>query len=314
MKKTTALLIALFIGMFNASYAVKKVTVSPQVLSGINKYKAGNYLGASQDIKTAIDKNPNDSLALYYLGNVYTKIGKKEEAKDSYKKVVELNEYKGLTKYAGVALVCLEAPPKTVIFNNPVAESVGAGNTSGPMEDNCTKAVELLKTASDKDGISEFIRSGEFLHTDAAEKVKDNSMKGVQEAINSGDKNVDFAKFRYLNDATNSDPMNGEKMVAAAASIDMPSDKEIADAVKTLAKVGFNPLNFNSQQGFNPHLAQMNYYSPSQNNNNSFDMLPFLMSQQNNRDSGNLNPQLIQNMMMNQMLPSYDFSNTSKGY
>ena len=81
----------------------------------------------------------------------------------------------------------------------------------------------------------------------------------------------------------------------------MPSNDEIANAVKTLAKVGVNPMaGFNSGMMTNPDLMQMNMLLGNNNTNNGMsNMLPYLLMGQNNGQ--NLSPELIQSMMMSQM-------------
>lgn len=300
MKKLSVLLLAIFIGMFNACWAVKTLVITPLVQSSIKKYKAGDYLGARQDIEEAIKKNPDDSIANYYAGNIYTQIGEKYKAMDSYKKVVTLNENKGLSTYAGVALICLEAPEKMPAFVNPIEVQVGGQNqNSGQGDDKCKLAKDLLKGSEAEQQMNAFIRSGQFMHQEVKDKMREKSIQGVQNKFNSDEKDVDFSQFKYLNDASGT----------------MPSDKEIADAVKTLAKVGFNPLNFSAGQGFNPQLAQLNYTAPSGSSGYGFEMLPYLMQHSDNYNDNKISPQLLQNMMMGQLMSSYDFGGTNqRGY
>lgn len=53
-------------------------------------------------------------------------------------------------------------------------------------------------------------------------------------------------------------------------------------------------------------MAQLNMLTNSQNSNNNFlNMLPYLMAQKGN--NSNISPELIQTMLMNQAMPSFDF-------
>lgn len=284
MKKLTILLIAIFLGSFSASYAIKTVVITPLVQSGIAKYKAQNYVGAMEDMQAAVKKNPNDSMAQYYLGNVYARIGKMDEAKAAYSAVIALNEHPGLMRYATLGIACLG--------ENTAMSGGGEGGE-------CAAAKTAAKVG--ETDIDKFIRSGDFIHNDAKTNIQESQLKSVQQLINSDSKDVNFSDFRYLNDASGV----------------MPSDEEIAHAVRVLAKVGFNPLNMGTQSYSNPQLSQLSAFTGQTNSGNSaFNMLPFIMAQGNGEGYNNrMNPQLIQSMMMNQMLPSYDFSTTnSRGF
>jgi len=298
MKKLSVLLLAIFIGMFNAAWAIKTIVITSLVQSGVQKYKAGDYLGAQQDIQEAIKKNPNDSIAHYYLGNVFTQIGSKDKAISAYQKVIEINESKGLSTYAGVAIICINNPVVKPEFVNPVDSLVGnpGGGSPGDQMNPCVKAKDMLKGSEAELEMNAFIRSGKFMHKDVTDKMKEKELQKLQQKINSDEK-VDFSEFKYLNDASGV----------------MPSDKEIADAVKTLARVGFNPVAFATEQGVNSQLAQLNYMMPQNNSGYGFDMMPYLM--QHGNGDNKINPQLLQNMMMGQMMSTYDFGgNNRRGY
>lgn len=97
---------------------------------------------------------------------------------------------------------------------------------------------------------------------------------------------------------------------------EMPSNDEIAEAVKTLAKAGINPL----QMQNNPYLQaqQSMYQNPeymqlqmllgnnnhNQNNGNDFlSMLPYFMAQNNSSTSNpSLSADMLKNMMMSSMI------------
>lgn len=260
MKKISLLLIAVLLGSFNLSYAVKEIKVSPDVQYGVKYYKAANYVGALQHLEKALKTNPNDQLAQYYLANCYVKIGKKEKAKEAYDKVIKANQIPGLVKYADVALKCLES------------------------EQNCA-AAKASMGAKDEE-MERFIKSGQFMATDGSKAARPGDLTVIQNKINNGEE-INFSDLRYLNDATNSNPMAETNQIAAAAQI--PTDAEIASAVKTLAKVGFNPVNYN--------------YA-----NNNSGMMSFL---ENGYQSGSkMNPQLMQAMMMTQLMPDFSSANT----
>ena len=82
-----------------------------------------------------------------------------------------------------------------------------------------------------------------------------------------------------------------------------PSNEEIANAVKTLAKVGINPLAGVNNAYTNPQMMQMSMLlGDNTYNNNNMNMLPMLLMNQSSNQQ--LSPELIQTMMMNQMSPA----------
>lgn len=80
---------------------------------------------------------------------------------------------------------------------------------------------------------------------------------------------------------------------------EMPTNDEIAEAVKTLAKIGFNPLaQMSNYQTMSPEMMQMNMLLGN-NSGSQMNMLPMLlMSGQN---GNKLSPEIIQSMLMNNM-------------
>ena len=87
----------------------------------------------------------------------------------------------------------------------------------------------------------------------------------------------------------------------------MPTNEEIANAVKTLAKLGVNPMGSMVQPMAyqNPEMMQMSMLlgNNTQQNYGMNNMLPYLMMNQGNRQ--NMSPEFIETMMMNQMTPTY---------
>ena len=253
MKKIFVLFLALFVSSFTFAYAVKSFNVSPRVMTGIQKYKAENYIGAYNDFLQATKDNDKDSLAQYYLGNALSKLGKKEQAVQAYTAVETIGDNPALTVYARNALACLEG------------------------SDECNN---LAVFGAPKD-MNKFINSGEFISTEAKTEVQKKSIEQVKDMINGQAPNIQYQNFHYLNDASDA----------------MPSDKEIADAVKTLAKVGFNPINNVSQ-----NYAMMAGYN---NGNYDYELLPMLL----NRGVGNaqnLDSRALQNYLTSGMLQGFD--------
>jgi tetratricopeptide (TPR) repeat protein len=151
--------------------------------------------------------------------------------------------------------------------------------------------------------VSQFVRSNEFLGTGARGQNIDAQLQQVRDSINSGEKQ-DFTNFRLLNDASGA----------------MPTNDEIADAVKVLARAGLS-LNNGGEQTFqsaltnaDPKLMQLNALLGRSNNNsnNGFDMIPFIMSQASRDGSApKVDTRTLQAMMVNQMMSSFSDNNNN---
>ena len=240
-------------------FAMDKLKITPDVQSAIMQYRKQNYAACIQGMEKVIEKNKLSdlSIAYYYMGNAYTKLGRVDKALDNYGKVIELNTSPGLVNYAKQGSECL-------------------------------RNVDECKSI---DNINGFARSNIKVHPKVYYDLEAKEMEAVQTDMNQNsgkDQYVDFSKYNYINDAKD----------------EMPSDKEIAEAVKTLAKVGFMPYGQNLE---NQNLAQLNMLLGQQgyNNGNYYNnMLPYMMAQSNSNNSGsneNMKKQMMQLMMMNQM-------------
>lgn len=93
--------------------------ITPEVASGIRKYKAGNYVGCLQDmsnyIKKNIEKGGKNQLAMYYMGMAYTQSGREDNAKYFYNYALKLNPNNTIGQYAQKGLVCIENPENCYI-------------------------------------------------------------------------------------------------------------------------------------------------------------------------------------------------------
>jgi len=154
------------------------------------------------------------------------------------------------------------------------------------------------KNAPVDDDMTVFIKSGKFMHDDVMHQVQEKSLEKQKDRINN-DMMPDAENYKYINDASGAEPTN----------------EEIANAVRVLAKVGLNPFsvnNFNAAGYTNPQLAQLGAIMGNTGTNNAMSAyLPYIISQ------GSQNPetakQMMQTMMMSQMMPEFGFSNSSNG-
>lgn len=117
-----------------------------------------------------------------------------------------------------------------------------------------------------------FIKSGKFYSESVQSEVNKKKLERIKENIND-----------------ELSPKKGE----------MPTNDEIANAVKTLAKLGINPLAGISTNYSNPQMMEMNMLLGNNPYGNNTNMLPMLLMNQNNDKQ--LSPELIQTMMMSQM-------------
>ena len=161
------------------------------------------------------------------------------------------------------------------------------------------KAVTCLDNPEDKmcaakeekdSKMDEFIESGEFLHPDLVKSMQKRELKDLKENFNA-DKMPNMEDYRFINDAKD----------------EVPTDAQIAAAVKVLAKVGYNPAaQIYNNSYISPQMAQMSMFTGNQNTNNNFvNMLPYLMNQKGN--NSNVSPELIQAMLLNQSMTNLDF-------
>lgn len=141
--------------------------------------------------------------------------------------------------------------------------------------------------------MDDFIESGQFLHPDLVKSMQKRELKDLKENFNA-DKMPNMEDYRFINDAKD----------------EVPTDAQIAAAVKVLAKVGYNPAaQIYNNSYINPQMAQIGMLAGNQNTNNNFvNMLPYIMSQKNN---SNISPELIQTMLLNQSMTNFDFGSNN---
>lgn len=127
-----------------------------------------------------------------------------------------------------------------------------------------------------------FIKSKKFYDKSVQAEVNKKKLDRIRENINDELKNTDQKS-------------------------EVPTNDEIANAVKTLAKIGINPLAGINAGYQNPEMMQMNMLLGNNNMNNGMgmnnNMLPMLLM--NKEAMQNMSPEVIQSMMMNQMAPAF---------
>ncbi len=155
-------------------------------------------------------------------------------------------------------------------------------NSNATLVEYATKATACINNPDDcskygkeADALDAFIKSGKFYDNSVQAEVNKKKLDRIRQNIN--------------------DELNNNKKG------EMPTNDEIANAVKTLAKLGINPLSGMNNYA-NPQMMELGMLLGNNNNyynNNSMNMLPMLLMNQNNNQQ--MSPELIQTMMMSQM-------------
>ena len=278
----------------SASSGLDKNTIyypNANIKSAIAKYKAGNYTGCLQELFSLTKKDPSNALAYYYMAMAYTHVNMKDDAISAYEKVLSLNPNASLVQYATKGRDCL---------------------TGGP----ACKPPE--QQAEQMDELDKFINApyGNGLSPELTEEVKQNQLKNIQQTINTKE---DLEK-RDIQRIKNFDTKN-KSSIDSNDKIAQVSDEEVLKAIKTLKEAGLNL----SVQSDNPYAQMMQYQDPrmmeismmlgnnnNNNNGNMMNMLPMLMSQAQKGE--NIDPRLMQAMMMNSMMSDFSFSNNDNKY
>lgn len=292
MKRQVLCLLTALMVLGHASFVCAKTSSYSPVNYAIKKYKAGNYTGCLQDCQSIISRDPSNALAYYYMAMSYAQAGKKDEAINAYAKVLTLKPNSQMFEYASTGKRCIETPEQCHIDNStPSANPELDKFIASPFNNNIAPA--------------------------ARAEIEKRHLDAIKNEINSG-KDIDEYDLRKLNE-NNSDNKN----VLKAQST--PSNDEIVAALRVLKAAGLSPLSQQQPSYVNPYAVQGDaYQSPemaqvssmlgngnNNNNNNMMNMLPFMLAQNKNGGSGNFTPQMMQAVIMNSMMPDFNF-NTDK--
>ena len=168
-------------------------------------------------------------------------------------------------------------------------EKVQALNSNKTLVEYSKKGIACLETPEEcatygqaQSDLDLFIKSKKFYDKSVQAEVNKKKLDRIRENINDELKNTDQKS-------------------------EVPTNDEIANAVKTLAKIGINPLAGINAGYQNPEMMQMNMLLGNNNMNNGMgmnnNMLPMLLM--NKEAMQNMSPEVIQSMMMNQMAPAF---------
>lgn len=324
---------------------------TPTLKQVIQKYKAGNYTGCVQDAEEITKKDPSNAAVYYYMGSAYMKIGMKDAAKQAFGKVADLSTAPQLVSLSLQAIHCIDTNVAKCTYlklsqaqinelkANPADfyTNLNSGNKNDNPEGD--PDVEALINGKYANGI----------HPDAQNKI--NEMKNPNLRLKMLQESEEIN-----NEKSQPKQLNKHKKIKSENNVTggtekisdnkKPSDKEVANALLTLAKAGYtlnapeeakasgntdeNKTENNNKditkeimKAYTENLmteqALMGGFYGNNNGNSGMNMLPMLLlmqQQQNNGENSSknkLSPELVRTMMMSQMQQGlFDFDNNSK--
>lgn len=299
--------------------------------SAIAKYKSGNYTGSLQELYTIIKRDPSNATAYYYLAMVYTKIGEIEAAKSCYQMVINLNPNDTIVDYAQRGKSCLidsttcgiEATVDDKVdetldeldkfiqdpFNNGFSKELNdqlRQKQLDKLQNKMNRGMPL--TEEDMKKLEEFNKT-EGITTDKLAMADD--MPSNDEIINA----VQVLKRAGLNISTEMPEEREVKPMKGVATSVPAKVEDIEETTPHTAQIPAQPAQAVQQPQQNyytpdPQIQQMSMMLNNGNANNSdpmMNMLPYMM--QNN--GKNMDPQMIQALMMNSMMNSLNGMNTN---
>lgn len=282
--------------IFDSSVNFNKVYYpNASMKSAVTKYKKGNYTGCLQELYTLVKKNPKNAMAYYYVALAYTKVGCKQQADNAYQKVIALNSNPVMVDYATRGRNCL-------------AGNVACGASN----------IKIGEGEQKLDDLDKFIAApyGNGMSPEMNKQYKQQQLDAIQNKINNGQtlSPQDIQKMKELQN-DKSEAIFEDKL-AMADNNTMPSNEEVLGALDVLKRAGLN-ISTNSESSTaqpaytpDPQIQQMSMMLNGNNNNNNdpfMSMLPYMME----GEGKNVNPQLIQTMMVNSMMNSINGMNMS---
>jgi len=274
----------------NTEIVLDKDTIyypNANIKSAIAKYKSGNYTGCLQELFSLTKKDPSNALAYYYMAMAYTHVDMQSEAVDAYEKVLALNPNEYLAEYATKGRDCLTGGPAC---------------SSEPAESEEQDELDKFINAPYGNGMSESLNN----------EIKQKQLTNIKETINKKEdlEIKDIQKIRDFDEKNKSSIDENDKIAQV-------SDEEVLNAIKTLRSAGLT-LNVQSENQYamqyqDPQMAELSMMLGNSNNNNSMmNFVPMLMAQ--NQAGKNIDPRLMQAMMMNSMMAGFNLNDNNNRY
>lgn len=232
-----AILTGLFVQVTASEFCPYAVRVA------INKYKNHDYVGCIQDLEDYSQTDPSNAIAFYYSGIAYMKVGMKDKAVEAFEKVASINSVPILSSYAIQATNCMNSNISPCTYKKYSKDEIqemlvdpGAFFAKKEKEPE-DKAKETVSIDSD---IDKLIHGAypENIHPDANKVIQETRLIQEQERVNA-----ELNRKTRPNTTNKKGDASSEMKDLVKVSKAQPSDKEIADAVRTLSKLGysFNP-------------------------------------------------------------------------
>lgn len=256
-------------------------------------YGEGNYTGAAQELFAYLLKNPESAEAFYYLAMTLAGLGDTNGAVQAYEKAITLTDDEGFRQIAAKGRDCL---------------------IGGPL---CAAVAEVLQTA-DPDPLDEFIHAPfeeDGFSPELKEEMKLKQLEGIKKNINrketlDPDEVQEIKEFDQEYSGTQDKESYGEDISGEKLALADVSNDDIVSAINTLRDAGMT-VTIQPQNNFqNPQMAEMSMML-GQNRNNvdpMTQMLPYMMQANSSENAQNLNPQVVQAMMMSSMMSNLDFN------
>lgn len=330
MKKILSLILffAMILGITGIAQAASTV-YNAKIKTAITKYKAKNYTGCIQDLKDVVTNDPSNAVAHYYLANAYTKVGQKDVALKEFDKVISINSVPVLSAYSIQAKDCISSGICSYKRLSPADAKAYVKDPEGfTQKVEAAKSNAAAKVSNSSDTLANQVKQA----IEEQKKVKgaDLTAEEVQEVTNKiMQKKSDEIEIKKLINGqykNNVHPEAQREIMDAKLKIekesinqgqirsDIPTDEEIANAVKTLARAGFTSFNLPTNQSYstNDNYAALNMMHANQNQNNDFlNMLPYITNRNGNEK---IDPKVVNAMMMSTMMPDFGFQENSQRY
>jgi len=243
-----------------------------------------------QTLESITQKDTGNSLAHYYLGMCYTQVGNVDKATAEYDMVVTLS-------------------PNSELATNA---KTGKNNLKGlPPEPTLDKIITPVVNS---------VKG--FLSDEANEKIQEKNIKTIIENVNNKRENSPAIYNRIQN------------LEPKKSSDNKPTPEQIVEAMQVLKNAGFNLADSSAKteqlSQINPEMMQMNMLMSAFGGGNNMNgmnsggsssmnnMMPMLMMMQNGQGNNKVDPETLQVMMSQMMMPNmmglYDNNNNSNNY
>lgn len=260
-------------------------------------YNEGNYTGAAQELFAYLQKNPESAEAFYYLAMTLAALGDTNGAVQAYEKSITLTDDEGFRQIASKGRDCL---------------------IGGPL---CAAVAEVLQTA-DPDPLDEFINAPfeeDGFSPELKEQMKLKQLESIKNNINrketlDPDEVQEIKEFDDEYSGAPDKKSYGEEISGEKLALADVSNEDIVSAINTLRDAGMTvTIQPTVQTNFqNPQMAEMSMMLGSGQNSNNNDpmtqMLPYMMQASTSEGAQNINPQVVQAMMMSSMMNNLDFN------